>query len=156
MKIFAILLVAVTFLAGCNISFNSGAEKGGEVEAGTADQQVMVAKAANAFLKRLDAGAAGETWDAASPYLHQLSSQTVWSVGIRTFRGSVGAFKSRKLKGVGFTHTIDGVPAGDYAAVGFDTLFGNSTVEEKVVLHNDHGTWKVMGYFLSKTYKGQL
>ncbi|MDQ3057262.1 MAG: DUF4019 domain-containing protein [Pseudomonadota bacterium] len=149
-------MVVATLLAGCNVSFNSGAEKADVVEAGTADQQAVVAKAASAFLKQLDAGAAERTWGAASPYLHQLSNKTVWSVGIRTFRSSVGAFKSRKLKGVGFTHAVEGVPAGDYAAVAFDTMFGSATVEEKVVLHNDHGTWKVMGYFLSKKYSAQL
>jgi hypothetical protein len=156
MKRFAILFVATALLAGCTVSLNDGTEKAGEAEAGTAEQQLVVAKAANAFLKQLDSGAIAETWGQASPHLHQLSSQTVWSAGIRTFRTSVGAFKSRKLKGVGFTHTVEGVPTGDYAAVAFDTTFDSSTVEEKVVLHKDQGKWKVMGYFLSKTFKAQL
>jgi hypothetical protein len=97
-----------------------------------------------------------ETWGQASPYLQQISSQTIWSTGIGAFRSSAGAFKSRKLKGIGFTHTLDGVPVGDYAAVAFDTTFANSTVEEKVVLQNDQGEWKVLGYFLSKSFKTQL
>ena len=152
MKLTIAFLIAVTLVAGCEVSFNSGTADKGTVEAGTAEEQTAVAKAANAFLKRLDAGKADETWSTASPLLSRSTNQVVWSVGIRTFRGSVGSFKSRGLKGIGFTHTVDGVPPGDYAGVGFDTTFSNSTVEEKVVLHKDQGEWKVMGYFLTKSF----
>lgn len=155
MKFFLACLIAITPLVGCNAI--AGAASGpAKVEAGTPAHQKAAVDAAVAFLKQLDSGAIDGTWGQASPYLHQLTNQTAWSVGLRTFRGGVGAFKSRKLKGIGFTHTVDGVPPGDYVAVGFDATFSNFTVEEKVVLHNAKGTWRVMGYFLSKTLSAHL
>jgi predicted small secreted protein len=156
MKNFATLLVAAALLTGCNVSFNSGAGKAIELEAGTVDQQKVAAKAADVFLEQLDSGAADETWSQASPYLHQLTNQAMWSAGIRTFRSSVGIFQSRKLNDVGFTHSVKGVPTGDYAAVDFDTTFASSAVTERVWLHDDNGSWKVMGYFLSKSFKTHL
>ena len=48
-------------------------------------------------------------------------------------------------------HQIDGVPEGDYVAIGFNTTFENGTVQEKVVMHHDRGQWKVLGYFLTSS-----
>ena len=156
MKILATVLVTAALLTGCNVSFSDGSSKAAKSEAGTEAQQTAVAKAASAFLGELDSGAVQDTWGQASPYLRQISNQSAWITGIRALRGSVGAFKSRKLKGMGFTHTLDGAPTGDYAAIAFDTTFSNSTVQEKVVLQNGDGKWKVLGYFLSKSFKTHL
>jgi hypothetical protein len=156
MKIIATLLTATLLLTGCNVSFNSGSQQAGKSEPGTEAQQKLVANAADAFLRQLDSGDIDGTWSQSSPYLQQLSSRAVWSAGIGAFRKTVGPFKSRKLKGIGFTHEVDGVPRGNYAAVAFDTTFSGATVEEKVVLHEDKGDWKVLGYFMSKSFKGQL
>ena len=156
MKFLATFLVTTALLTGCNVSFNDGSSKTAKSEAGTEAQQTAVAKAASAFLNKLDSGAAQDTWNQASPYLQKISNQTAWATGIQALRSSVGAFKSRKLKGIGFTHTIDGAPAGDYAAIAFDTTFANATVHEKVVLQNSGGAWKILGYFLSKSFKAHL
>ncbi len=156
MKIFVTLLMTTFLLTGCNVSFNDGSSKAAKSEAGTEAQQTAVAKVAGAFLSKLDSGDVQETWSQASPYLQKISNQTAWATGIETLRSSVGAFKSRKLKGIGFTHTIDGAPAGDYAAIAFDTTFANSSAEEKVVLQNSRGEWKILGYFVSKSFKAQL
>jgi hypothetical protein len=156
MKIIATLLAATLLLTACNVSINTDQQQAGKSEPGTEAQQKSVVSAAKAFLVQLDSGDIDGTWSKSSPYLQQLSSHAVWSTGISAFRSTVGGFKSRKLKGIGFTHEIDGVPSGDYAAVAFDSTFANATVEEKVVLHQDKGTWKVLGYFMSKSLKGQL
>lgn len=153
MKILATLLVTTALLTGCSVSFNDGSSNAATSEAGTEAQQTAVTKAAGLFLGKLDSGAVKDTWGQASPYLQQISNESAWVTGIQTLRSNVGAFKSRKLKGIGFTHAIDGAPAGDYAAIAFDTTFANSGVQEKVVLQNSEGTWKILGYFLSKSFK---
>ncbi len=151
MKKLVVLFGFLALLIGCSASFEGNGEK--TVSPGSKEQRMEVAKTADDFLVQLDAGAIDATWAQASPHLHKITSETMWTATLRTLRAGVGTFRSRTLKGAGFTDTIDGVPPGDYAAVAFDTEFTAFTVEEKVVLHKDDGRWKVVGYFLSKRIK---
>lgn len=130
-------------------SVNKG-KASGTVQGGTAEQQLEVAKAADGFLKQLDAGAFELTWAQASPHLHGLSSEAEWLKLLRLLRAAVGKFQGRTLTGVGFTDTVDRVPPGEYVAVQFTSEFSAVNVKEDVVMHKDSGQWKVMGYFLSK------
>ena len=84
--------------------------------------------------------------------LRNMTTEGVWATSIRALRSTVGSYKARKLKGIGFTHTLDGVPPGDYAAIGYDSIFSNASVQEKVVVQKEGGEWKVVGYFLTKTF----
>ena len=150
MKNLVALFGFLALLVGCSASFEGDGEKA--VNAGSKEQQLEVAKAADGFLVQLDAGDVDATWAQTSPHLRKMTSESMWTASIRTFRAGVGEFRSRTLTGVGFTDTIDGVPKGDYVAVAFQTKFTTVTVEEKVVLHKDGGRWKVLGYFLSKRF----
>jgi hypothetical protein len=152
MKIAALIVTAVLLLGGCSVSFNNGAANEATSTPGTAAQQKVVTAAAVAFLKQLDAGLVENTWATASSVLRSATSQDTWVTGIGAFRSTVGAFKSRKLKGIGFTNTVSGAPAGEYAAVAFDSAFSNATVEEKVVIRKENGQWRVVGYFMSKKF----
>lgn len=130
-------------------SVNKG-KAAGTVQAGTAEQQLEVAKAADGFLKQLDAGAFDLTWAQASPHLHGLTSESEWLRLLRFLRAFVGEFQGRTLTAVGFTDTVDRVPPGEYVAVQFTSEFSVLNVKEDVIMHMDGGRWKVMGYFMSK------
>lgn len=148
MKRLFVKLGILLALFGCSASLTVSASD--DVNPGTAAQQLEVAKAADGFLTQLDAGAFEATWTQRSPHLDQKTTRATWVGALRVFRAGVGEFQRRKLKGVGFTDTIEGVPPGDYVAVGFDTDFSVLAVEEKVVMHKVGGQWKVLGYFLTK------
>jgi len=152
-KTIFLFFLILAFLAGCKVNFNAGSANGHPLEAGTAEQQVVVAEAANVFLEQLDAGAIDQTWQSASPHLINFTNKTMWSNTLKALRGSVGKFKTRKLAGTGFTDTVEGAPHGEYAAIAFETSFSSGTVTEKVVLHKHRGKWKVLGYFLAKNFK---
>jgi hypothetical protein len=151
MKISALTLATALLLCGCNVSFNTGAAKNATSTAGTPEQQKVVVEAATAFLEQLDAGRVRETWAVASPVLRSATTQGMWVNGVGAFRSTAGTFKSRKLKGIGFTNTIEGAPPGEYAAVAFSSAFSNTSVEEKVVIRKESDQWRVVGYFMSKT-----
>lgn len=145
-RLFAAVLVLLA-LTACRVNKGSSADA---VEAGTREQQARAAMAADRFLKQLDSGDIDGTWEQASPHLHQITNRADWANAVRTMRKAMGAVRGRKVKGFGFTHAIDGIPPGDYVAVVLDTEFAAAKVEEKVVLHQDQGRWKPVGYFLSK------
>ena len=71
-------------------------------------------------------------------------------------RNYAGIVNSRKVKAIAFMKTIDNSPVGQYAMLGTETAFQNLKATERVVMHNDQGTWKVMGYFIENTYQLKL
>lgn len=144
-----------TALCGVNVT-GAAAENGnkgkaeGTVTTGTAEQQLEVAKAADGFLKQLDAGAFEGTWAQGSPHLRRMGSESEWLRLLRFVRAAAGEFQSRTLSRVGFTDTVENVPPGEYVAVQFTSEFSAINVKEDVVMHKEGGRWKVMGYFVSK------
>jgi hypothetical protein len=114
------------------------------------------AVAGEAFVGEVDAGRLHDTWTEAGPALRTRSTETAWVSTLETTRNVVGKVVDRKIKGVGVYDHLDGAPPGQYAAVFFTTSFANATVEEKAVFQKADGKWKVVGYFMKKTYTVKL
>ena len=77
----------------------------------------------------------------------------MWDSGIGAIRFSLGNIQGRELKGIGFTNIVPDAPPGDYAFVVYNSTFSTTTVEEKTELKRDNSSWKVAGYFASKSLK---
>ncbi len=62
-------------------------------------------------------------------------------------RTPFGRVLSRKFLGAGRSHRLTGAPDAEYVSVLFRTSFEYKAVTgERVILINDHGTWRVVDY----------
>jgi hypothetical protein len=76
-------------------------------------------------------------------------ARTGWAAAVDPVRKPLGAVASRKLKSETPTHTLPGVPDGDYDVLQFDTDFaGNHEATETIFLAHEPSGWKVDGYFI--------
>ncbi|MGY1459832.1 MULTISPECIES: DUF4019 domain-containing protein [unclassified Luteimonas] len=147
MRILSAVLISIVLLAGCSARVDDVPDT---VEQGTPEERSAVAKAAKAFLDRLDDGKVDETWSDASPVLAIYTERNAWSLGIRAIRSGVGSLKSRELKEVWLHSAVANSPPGEYATIVCETVFSNAKVQEKVILNKHEGTWKISGYYLVK------
>lgn len=154
MKKLIIFFISAFLLAGCVVK--AQIKESPEMRRGTVEEQKLVAKASGTFLEKLDKGKIDETWETVSPLLQQSLNQKNWFTTLHQMRDAVGMVKHRKIVAIAFMNTVDDAPVGEYAMLGTETHFQNLSANERVALHNDQGTWKIMGYFIEKTYKLKL
>lgn len=162
MKQIAALVVASAFAAGAAHA-QSTASPASATPAATpaatlaatpaagADAHIAPAvEAANRWLALMDAGQAGESWDAAAPILQAAVTRANWIDIGKSVRAPLGEVKSRKLGSSGFTRSLPGVPAGEYVVIEYTTDFaGRAGVVETVVpMRLPDGSWKVTTYRL--------
>lgn len=158
MKQIAALVVASAFAAGAAhaqstaspASATPAATPAASTAAGADAQIAPAVEAANRWLALMDAGQAGESWDAAAPILQAAVTRANWIDIGKSVRAPLGEVKSRKLGSSGFTRSLPGVPAGEYVVIEYTTDFaGRAGVVETVVpMRLPDGSWKVTTYRL--------
>jgi hypothetical protein len=102
------------------------------------------------WLELIDAGKAGEAWDAAAKILKSSVTRKDWISGLSDIRKPYGKLVSRKPARFARTNTLPGAPDGDYAIVEFESVFGTrkNAVEQLTWTLEDGDTWRVSGYFI--------
>jgi Protein of unknown function (DUF4019) len=117
-----------------------------------ADQakEAAAGKAAEAWLKLLDQGEYGKTWEEAGTYFKSRVAREQWEKQIGSVRGPLGALKSRKLAGTQYTKQLPGAPDGEYVVVQYRASFEHkeSAVETVTPALDKDGQWRVVGYFI--------
>ena len=110
----------------------------------------LAQKAAESWLKRVDAGQYAESWDAAAPVFKGAVTKEQWKQAAGAARTPLGAFVSRTLKSRQLTHTLPGAPDGFYVVIQYDAVFKNkaAAVETVTAVRADGTIWKVVGYFV--------
>jgi len=151
MKQFAVLLFLL-MLCGCDVSINKEIPKVVASDPGTQQQQLQVINATVGFLQLLDDGKADQTWAVVSPSLKAVTSEMMWSNGIKAIRLGLGSLKERKSTAIGFTQHIPDLPDGSYAVVECESTFSTGQVKEKVIFRDDDKQWRVIGYFVNKHF----
>lgn len=105
------------------------------------------------FLAHVDEGNYSEAWPMVSKYVRASTGSSVWTTGLRGLRSAAGPLKARRAVTAGPIPTDDKMPAGGrYFAIFYKSSFANFDAEEKVILSQESGDWKVVGYFLSKCF----
>lgn len=106
---------------------------------------------ATRWLAVLDTGNYAEAWNQLAPAAQSMVTQQAWNGTMPKARGTLGAVKSRTVKGAEYTNAMLGAPAGEYVGVAFDTVFANGAkaVETVVPMRTPDGGWKVSGYFVN-------
>src|SRR5690606_25081019 len=101
-----------------------------------------------------DEGRFAESWAMAGPILESQTSEQEWARHVAMLRKPLGAAGKRTIEGFGFPKELEDAPPGEYGLIGVRTDFANAeAVQEKFVFQRVEGEWKLVGYWLSKTFK---
>ena len=114
----------------------------------TAVEQATMA--ADSWLKLIDEGKYGESWEGAAPIFRGAITQDAWAEQVRTVRTPLGAVESRKLKRAQYATSLPGAPDGQYVVIQYDTSFANkkSAIETVTPMKGKDGQWRVSGYYI--------
>ncbi len=107
------------------------------------------AQAADAWLKLIDAGQYGASWDEASAMFRKAVSRPAWEQQARAAREPLGKVMARKLASKQLTHELPGAPDGTYVVLVYDTRFEHKERgHETVTVMLDGGRFRGAGYFI--------
>lgn len=118
---------------------------------GYSDEEMAQSKAvADAWLKIVDAGDYGKSWDESSVLMKVTIQRGEWVKVLNSMRKHLGSVISRKLDKQAPAENPKGLPAGEYMAILYDTQFsGEASAKELVTLFEEKPQqWKVMTYFV--------
>jgi len=106
-------------------------------------------QAAEAWLKLVDAGQYGASWDEASSSFRKAVSRSMWEKKAAAAREPLGKVLSRKVASQQLTHELPGAPDGTYVVLTFDTRFEHKERgHETVTMVLDDGRFRGAGYFI--------
>jgi hypothetical protein len=105
--------------------------------------------AAEAWLKLIDAGHYGASWDEASSTFRKAVPRASWEKQAAAARGPLGKVLGRKLSTKQLVHELPGAPDGTYVVLSFDTRFEHKERgNETVTMMLDDGRFRGAGYFI--------
>ncbi len=106
--------------------------------------------AADAWVKLVDAGKYGASWDEAAAFFKNAIGRAEWEKALRGVRSPLGRLVSRKVASRTSTESVPGAPDGKYVVVQYETSFENKkrATETVTPMLDADGRWRVSGYFI--------
>ncbi len=140
MKKACIVIALVLFSVVSILSFasaGSGAEK-------------AAISAAHVWLKIIDEGRYGESWQEASAYFQGAVSRDNWQASLEGIRKPLGRLVSRRAIASKKMKELPGAPDAVYMVIKFRTSFEGkkSTLETVTFMLEKDGKWRAAGYFI--------
>ena len=107
-------------------------------------------KAADRWLKLVDAGDYKQSWETASSLFKNAVTADQWAKQVGSARKPLGALVSRKLKSAQYATSLPGAPGGKYVVIQYDCVFQNKSaaVETVTPMLDKDGQWRVSGYYI--------
>ena len=135
----AVLAVLICSAAGC----------GPPKESNPAAEKTST-EVADKWLKLMDDGKYGESWDETGEYLKAIIPKQRWTESVTPARRVMGKLVSRTVSSTQYTTALPFAPDGEYVLVQYQTVFENkkAAFEAVTVSHEKDGTWRVSGYFI--------
>jgi hypothetical protein len=120
------------------------------VMAARSDREKAAIASAEKWLKIVDKGKYGESWEESSEYFKQAVTQDQWEQAVQAVREPLGKLISRKVKSATYTTSLPGAPDGQYVVIQFSTSFENkkSGIETVTPKMDKDGMWRVSGYYI--------
>ena len=120
------------------------------VMAARSDREKAAIASAEKWLKIVDKGKYGESWEESSEYFKQAVTQDQWEQAVQAVREPLGKLISRKVKSATYTTSLPGAPDGQYVVIQFITSFENkkSGIETVTPRMDKDGMWRVSGYYI--------
>jgi hypothetical protein len=133
----------------CLLSLGSLALAGSGTRAAETPEDAAQA-AAESWLKLVDAGQYGESWERSGSLFKGAVTLDQWKQALTGVRGPMGKLVSRKIKSRQYRERMPGGPDGKYVVLQFDAVFENkaSAVETVTPMVDPDGVWRVSGYFI--------
>jgi len=118
--------------------------------AGDKEAKKEALKSAESWLKLVDNGEYGQSWEDASNLFQQAITKEAWITTIKGVRPPLGKVESRKLESAAYATQLPGAPDGEYVVIQFNTVFENkaNAVETITPMKDPDGSWKVSGYYI--------
>jgi hypothetical protein len=120
------------------------------VMAARSDREKAAIASAEKWLKIVDKGKYGESWEESSEYFKQAVTQDQWEQAVQAVREPLGKLISRKVKSAIYRTSLPGAPDGHYVVIQFSTSFENkkSGIETVTPRMDRDGMWRVSGYYI--------
>jgi hypothetical protein len=107
------------------------------------------AMATQSWLKFVDQGKYGESWDEASALMKLTIKKDEWMTLLNQIRKPAGSLVNRQMLDQRVAKNPHGLPKGDYMVMFYKTDFsGKSGAYELVTLFLEDGEWRVLTYQL--------
>lgn len=124
----------------------------GGVRTVLADQAAVeqATKAADAWLKLVDAGDYAASYKQTSSLFQEQVSEAKWAQKLSAARKPLGPLVSRRIKVAQYETTLPGAPDGQYVVILYDTSFAHkkSAIETVTPMLDKDGKWHVAGYYI--------
>jgi len=106
--------------------------------------------AADAWLKLVDAGEFGTSWDEAAGFFKGAVAEADWERSLKAARTPLGKVLSRKVASRTYTTSLPGAPDGKYVVLQYETSFENKkrATETVTPMLDADGRWRVSGYYI--------
>jgi opacity protein-like surface antigen len=112
-------------------------------------RELAAATAATEWLKLVDAGQYGKSWDETASIFRQKVPREQWVEGLPKNRAEYGKFNSRRVDATQYRRSMPNAPDGEYVAVRFISDYEkNGAADEIVMMMFDGGAWRPIGYML--------
>jgi hypothetical protein len=126
--------------------------------AGDQDNKAKIAaatEAAQKWVKLMDDGKYGESWDEAASMFKSQVTKEQWKGMAEQVGGQVGKVSKRTFKSADYTTKLPGAPEGEYVVVQYDSTFSTAGAVTEIITptKDKDGKWRVSGYFLKPAGK---
>lgn len=110
--------------------------------------KIEAANAAQQYVKLIDQGKYGESWDHGAKLFQHTISRKEWSTALTLARKRLGQVISRTIKDERPAWDPKGLPKGAYMVVEYNTSFQGApnSGELLTLMREADGTWKVLTY----------
>lgn len=108
-------------------------------------------QAAEAWLKIVDQGSYGNSWDAGALPLRLVMSRKEWMLSLDTMRKPLGRPVQRKVEDIRLAQDPKGLARGNYMIFIYDTSFANGHQAQEILTlqQSNDGQWRVLTYLVS-------
>jgi len=115
----------------------------------TAGPEAAAQAAAEVWLARVDAGDYAASWEGGSEVFRQAVTAAQWEQALAQARQPLGQLQERRLLQAEHSTQLPGAPPGEYVALLFRTTFaGGAASEQLVMMLDEDGEWRPVGYFV--------
>ncbi len=106
--------------------------------------------AADSWLKRVDAGRYGASWDDAAALFRNAITKQDWEKALKGVRSPLGKALSRKVASRTYAESLPGAPDGKYVVLQYASSFESkrTAYETVTTMQEKDGSWRVSGYFI--------
>jgi hypothetical protein len=106
--------------------------------------------ATSSWLKGVDAGHYGASWEQAAKLFRGSVTREQWEQSLAGVRAPLGKAVARQVSAKTFSDSLPGAPDGKYVVVQYATTFEqkSAAVETVTATLEPDGHWRVSGYFI--------